>query len=57
MMHGTFNFLASLGDIGTEWLGDDAALYGLGGAILLAVAAFATLRWLIRKRDAQRVTW
>ncbi|TLZ50220.1 MAG: PrsW family intramembrane metalloprotease [Methanobacteriota archaeon] len=57
MMHSTFNFLASLGEIGTPVLGDNAALFGLAGAILLAVAAFIGLRWLIVKHDEQRVTW
>ncbi len=56
-MHSTFNFLASLGDIAKPILGDDAALYGLGGAILLAIGAFIALRWLIRRHDEQRVTW
>jgi len=35
-------------------------VFGTVTAVLIlvaAVAAFATLRWLIRKRDAQRVTW
>src|SRR3990170_4711809 len=56
-MHSTFNFFASFDPLLTPVLGPDAALYGFGGAILLAVGGFIGLRWLIRHRDAERVTW
>ncbi len=56
-MHGAYNFLAALGDIATNQLGEAATLIGLGGAILLAVTAFFLLRAKIRREDARRVTW
>jgi len=56
-MHAAFNFLAGLGDIAAGQLGENAALIGLGTAVVLALVAFTALRAKIASEDARRVTW
>jgi len=54
-MHSLFNLFASLGELPSLGLGENAALIGLLGAIGLAIAAFAVIRAKIRASDEARV--
>lgn len=56
-MHATFNFFASLGELSSPLLGEQAVLIGLGGAILLALIGFAAMRAKITREDARRLRW
>ncbi len=47
-MHGTFNFLASFGEIFKGSYGDWAEIFGLAAAVLFAIAAIALIRGTIR---------
>jgi RsiW-degrading membrane proteinase PrsW (M82 family) len=56
-MHSAYNFTASLGELERDALGENAALIGLLGAIVLALVAFTAIRAKIRTSDDLRVTW
>lgn len=50
-MHGTFNFLASFGEIFRGAYGDWAEVFGLAAAVLFAIAAIGLIRGTIRHLD------
>ena len=53
-MHASFNFVASLGDLSQQRVGDSIVLVG---AIVIAFVAFAAIRAKIAKEDARRHQW
>jgi RsiW-degrading membrane proteinase PrsW (M82 family) len=54
-MHAGFNLLASLGELYVP--ADTAILFGLAGAIIMAVTSFAIIRAKVSADDALRVAW
>lgn len=50
-MHGTFNFLASFGELFRATYGEWAALFGFVAAVLFAIGAIGLVRGTIRRHD------
>ncbi len=50
-MHGTFNFLASFGELFRDTYGDWAALFGFVAAVLFALGAMGLIQGTIRRQD------
>ncbi len=51
VMHGTFNFFASFGEIFSGTYGDVASLFGLVAAVVLALLAVGLARSAVRRQD------
>ncbi len=55
VMHSTFNFFASFGEIFSDTLGDYASVFGFFAALALALVALVLARSAVRRHDVRGV--